>query len=215
MRAQLSLPNLKLLTPELYNQIFTMHGTTMIFLVVMPVLTGFGIYLVPLMIGARDMAFPRLNAVAFWLQVGGGLLLYFSFATGHAPDRGLVQLCAAERKALLAGTGARFLGDRAAADRGEHHRVGDQFHRHHRHLRAPGHDHPAAAAVRLDEPGELGDDLFALPALAAALVMLLTTACCTRISSIRRRADRRCFGSITSGSSATRRSTSWCFRRSG
>jgi heme/copper-type cytochrome/quinol oxidase subunit 1 len=58
MRAQLSLPNLKLLTPDTYNQVFTMHGTTMIFLVVMPVLMGFGVYLVPLMIGSRRFFFP-------------------------------------------------------------------------------------------------------------------------------------------------------------
>ena len=75
LRAQLALPNLKLLTPELYNQVFTMHGTTMIFLVLVPVLTGFGIYMVPLMIGARDLSFPRLAAVSFWLQVSGGLVL--------------------------------------------------------------------------------------------------------------------------------------------
>src|ERR1700758_16810 len=67
MRAQLAAPNLKLLAPETYNQIFTMHGTTMIFLVAMPVLIGFGVYLIPLMIGASDMAFPRLNALGSWL----------------------------------------------------------------------------------------------------------------------------------------------------
>ena len=101
---------------QLYNQIFTMHGTTMIFLFVMPVLTGFGVYLVPLMIGATDMAFPRLNAIGFWLQVGGGLLLYLSFATGQRAERGMVQLRAAQRKAVFAGARPGFLGDRAAAD---------------------------------------------------------------------------------------------------
>src|SRR5271169_4222686 len=88
MRAQLAAPNLKLISPETYNQVFTMHGTTMIFLVVMPVLTGFGVYLIPLMIGAHEMAFPRLSAIAFWLQIAGGLLLYLSFATGNAPNAG-------------------------------------------------------------------------------------------------------------------------------
>ncbi len=88
IRAQLALPNLRFLSPEIYDQVFTMHGTTMIFLVVMPVLIGFAIYLVPLMIGARDMAYPRLNALSFWLLVAGGLLLYFSFAAGGAPDAG-------------------------------------------------------------------------------------------------------------------------------
>jgi cytochrome c oxidase subunit I len=78
MRAQLGLPNLKFLSPEAHDQTFAMHGTTMIFLVVTPVLIGFSIYLVPLMIGARDMAFPRLNALGFWLQLAGGL-------RGHQP----------------------------------------------------------------------------------------------------------------------------------
>ena len=64
MRLQLARPNAHFLSPDAYNQIFTMHGTTMIFLVVMPTLVGFTNYLVPLMIGARDMAFPRMNASA-------------------------------------------------------------------------------------------------------------------------------------------------------
>jgi cytochrome c oxidase subunit I len=88
IRAQLALPNLKFLSPEIYNQVFTMHGTTMIFLVVTPVLIGFSVYLVPLMIGARDMAFPRLNALGFWLQLFGSVLLYISFVAGGAPDAG-------------------------------------------------------------------------------------------------------------------------------
>ncbi len=67
MRAQLSVPNNTLLSAEHYNQLLTMHGTTMVFLFVVPVMAGFGNYFVPLMIGARDMAFPRLNALSFWL----------------------------------------------------------------------------------------------------------------------------------------------------
>lgn len=82
MRIQLAIPGNHFLSPETYNQIFTMHGTTMIFLVVVPALVGFANYLVPLMIGARDMAFPRLNALGFWVQALGGVMLYFSFATG-------------------------------------------------------------------------------------------------------------------------------------
>ena len=80
---------------------FTMHGTTMIFFVVMPILFGFGTYLIPLMIGARDMAFPRLNAFSFWLTAFGGLLLYFSFiggnglyGAGDCARRWMVGLCA-------------------------------------------------------------------------------------------------------------------------
>jgi cytochrome c oxidase subunit I len=88
IRIQLAQPNNAFLSPEAYNQIFTMHGTTMIFLVVMPALIGFANYFVPLMIGARDMAFPRLNAMSYWLLLFGGLLLHFSFLAGGAPAAG-------------------------------------------------------------------------------------------------------------------------------
>lgn len=88
MRTQLGTPNNTFLSPDLYNQIFTMHGTTMIFLAVMPFSTGFGNYIVPLMIGARDMAFPRLNALSYWLFLFGGILLYSSFVFGGAPNAG-------------------------------------------------------------------------------------------------------------------------------
>ncbi len=88
LRVQLAAPGLHVLSPEVYDQLFTLHGTTMIFLVVVPVLIGFGTYLVPLMIGARDMAFPRLNALSFGLFVCGGFLLYFSVVAGGAPDAG-------------------------------------------------------------------------------------------------------------------------------
>ncbi len=88
MRTQLARPNEHLLTPEAYNQLFTMHGTTMIFLVLVPVLIGFSTYFAPLMIGAKDMIFPRLNAFSFWAFLFGGLLLYFSFLAGGGPDAG-------------------------------------------------------------------------------------------------------------------------------
>ena len=88
MRAQLGAPGNTLLTGEAYNQVFTMHGTTMVFLVVMPLMIGFGVYFIPLQIGARDLAFPRLNLLGFWVLVFGGILLYFSFLAGGAPDAG-------------------------------------------------------------------------------------------------------------------------------
>jgi heme/copper-type cytochrome/quinol oxidase subunit 1 len=88
IRLQLAVPNNTVLTPDQYDQIFTMHGTTMIFLFVMPTMAGFGNYLVPLMIGARDMAFPRLNALGYWLLFFGGLFMYISFAFGAAPNAG-------------------------------------------------------------------------------------------------------------------------------
>src|SRR6185437_7161758 len=88
MRWQLLSPRNDFLPPDFFNQLFTMHGTTMVFFVGMPILIGIGNYLVPLMIGARDMAFPRLNALGFWATLFGGLLVYFSFATGGAPAIG-------------------------------------------------------------------------------------------------------------------------------
>ena len=88
MRGQLATPNEKFLTKNSYNEVLTMHGTTMIFLVIVPILAGFGNYLVPLMIGARDMAFPRLNALSYWLFPCGGFLLHFSLMAGGAPAAG-------------------------------------------------------------------------------------------------------------------------------
>jgi len=95
IRVQLAWPGMHFLSPETYNEFFTMHGTTMVFLVGMTIVFGFANYLVPIMIGARDMAFPRLNAFSFWLTAFGGLLLYYSFiggfglyGMGAAPDVG-------------------------------------------------------------------------------------------------------------------------------
>jgi cytochrome c oxidase subunit 1 len=88
MRIQLARPENKFLSPDAYNQIFTMHGTTMIFLVVMPLSAGFGNYIVPLMIGARDMAFPKLNALSYWTYLFGGIFMYSSFLYGGAPNDG-------------------------------------------------------------------------------------------------------------------------------
>src|SRR3954447_26314065 len=88
MRTQLATPNGRLLTPERFDQLFTMHGVTMIFLFVTPMLSGFGNYLVPLMIGARDMAFPRMNAFSYWVYLASGLFLYGGFLAGRAPDDG-------------------------------------------------------------------------------------------------------------------------------
>jgi cytochrome c oxidase subunit I len=88
MRTQLMWPELSLIDPETYNRLFTMHGTTMIFLVLTPGLFGMATYLIPLMIGANEMAFPRLNAMSFWLTFFGGAILNFSFLAGGAPDAG-------------------------------------------------------------------------------------------------------------------------------
>jgi len=95
IRIQLMHAHNDFVSPQVFNRLFTMHGTTMIFFVAMPILFGFANYLVPLMVGARDMAFPRLNAFSFWLSAIGGFLLYFSllggnglYGVGNAPDVG-------------------------------------------------------------------------------------------------------------------------------
>src|SRR5713226_3727083 len=95
MRLQLARPGLTLVPPDTFNRLFTVHGTTMVFLVGIPIVFGFANYLVPLMIGARDLAFPRLNAFGFWAFLFGGLLLYFSvlggdglYGAGSAPSVG-------------------------------------------------------------------------------------------------------------------------------
>ncbi len=82
MRTQLATPDGHILTAQQYNAAFTMHGTTMVFLFVVPVWTGFANYIIPLQLGARDMAFPRLNALSYWLLLSGGVLLYSSFLVG-------------------------------------------------------------------------------------------------------------------------------------
>jgi cytochrome c oxidase subunit 1 len=87
MRAQLATPNEHVVTKDSYNELFTMHGTTMVFLVIVPILAGFGNYLVPLMIGARDMAFPRLNAFSYWMFLLGGIVLYSSWLARGGPPK--------------------------------------------------------------------------------------------------------------------------------
>jgi cytochrome c oxidase subunit I+III len=88
MRLQLARPDNGLIGPDLYNQLFTMHGTTMMFLFAVPVVLGFGVYFVPLMVGARNIAFPRLVAFGYWMFLFGGLFLFTNFALNTGPDRG-------------------------------------------------------------------------------------------------------------------------------
>jgi cytochrome c oxidase subunit 1/cytochrome c oxidase subunit I+III len=88
MRIQLAVPEATFLNPDLYNQIFTTHGTTMMFLFAVPIMEGMGIYLVPLMIGTRDMAFPRLNAFGYFVYLIAGATIWISLFFGHAPDGG-------------------------------------------------------------------------------------------------------------------------------
>jgi cytochrome c oxidase subunit 1 len=106
MRAQLATPEEHFITKDSYNQLFTMHGTTMVFLVIVPILAGFGNFLVPLMIGARDMAFPRLNAFSYWMFLLGGFVLYSSWlANGGAPKAGWTSYATLSENAYSPGHG--------------------------------------------------------------------------------------------------------------
>jgi len=115
IRIQLAVPNNHFVGPETFNRLFTMHGTTMVFLVGMPMVAGFSNYLVPLMIGARDMAFPRLNAFGFWVFLFGGLFLYFSYigggglsGSGSAPDVGWFAYAPLTAKAFSRGSATDY-----------------------------------------------------------------------------------------------------------
>src|SRR3954447_2150592 len=115
MRIQLAFPNGKFLPPEVFNRLFTVHGTTMVFLVGMPFFAGLANYLVPLMIGARDMAFPRLNAFGYWMFLFGGILLYFSYIGGEglaghgtAPDIGWFAYSPLTERAFSRGTSTDY-----------------------------------------------------------------------------------------------------------
>ena len=151
-----------------------MHGTTMIFLVVMPMLLGFANYIVPLQIGARDMAFPRLNALSYWLLLFGGLVLYFSFADRHAAGYRLVRLRAADRAAVHPAAERRLLGARPAGHQRRHDRHGPQPAGHGRQAARAGHDRwfrmPVFTWMSLITGFLI---LAAIPALTAAQIMLL------------------------------------------
>jgi cytochrome c oxidase subunit 1 len=115
MRIQLAFPDGKFLPPDVFNRLFTMHGTSMVFLVGMPFFAGLANYLVPLMIGARDMAFPRLNAFGYWMFLFGGILLYFSYIGGEglaghgtAPDVGWFAYAPLTERAFSRGTSTDY-----------------------------------------------------------------------------------------------------------
>jgi hypothetical protein len=162
MRIQLAVPNNHFVSPQVFNQLFTMHGTTMVFFVGMPILFGFGNYLVPLMIGARDMAFPRLNAFSFWISAFGGsaalLQLLRSERTlrrRQRARRGLVRLRAAHRADILARSQHRLLDARRPPQRHRHHRHGDQYCGHDDLHAVPRHEAKPDAAAGLALPGHV------------------------------------------------------------
>ena len=131
MRLQLAGPNLSLLTPAEYNQLFSTHGMTMIFLYASPILSGFSNYLWPLLLGSRDMAFPRLNALSYWIYLASGLFLYAGFVTGNGPNDGWFNYVPYASRDYNPGLNEDFLcaghgvlGDFHHGRRGEFHRNG-------------------------------------------------------------------------------------------
>jgi cytochrome c oxidase subunit 1 len=108
IRIQLMRPDNNFVSPDVYNQMFTMHGTTMIFLAIMPLSASFFNFIIPLMIGARDVAFPRLNAFSYWVYLFGAIFLNVSFIHGGAPDTGWFGYSNLTSKQFSAGTGVDF-----------------------------------------------------------------------------------------------------------
>ncbi len=209
MRTQLIRPENQWLSPDTYNQIFTMHGTTMIFLVVMPMLIGFITYLVPLMIGARDMAFPRMNALSYLALSAGRTAALLQLFRRRGAGGGLVRLRTTDRERLLAGHGSRLLGPRSPGDRRRHDHGGHQRHRDRRAPPGPGDDHPPISALCLDVDHQLVPHRprHARPQRRPRHAPARSPTQRVVFRPGRRRQTRSC-GSTTSGSSGIPRSTS-------
>ena len=218
MRTQLAEPNEHVVSARRRStSCFTMHGVTMIFFVVIPMQIGaFGNYLVPLMIGARDMAFPRLNALSYWLFLASGLFLYAGVFSGHAPNAGWFNYVPLALKRVQPRLEHRLLRARADLHRHLDDARRDQLRRH--DLQAPrARDvaEPDAALLLRDPRDVVLADLRA--AVAHGRPRVPRAAAQGRLPLLRRRrtAATRCSGSTSSGSSGTPRSTSSCCPRSG
>ena len=155
IRWQLFWPRNDFLGPDTFNQMFTMHGTTMVFFMGMPILIGIGNYLVPLMIGARDMAFPRLNALGFWATLFGGLLVYFSFATGGAPAIGWFAYAPLTERTFARSAATDFWALGLIVSGVGTLTAGGQLHRHHLAC-APRHGPAQDPVLRLDDALDFG-----------------------------------------------------------
>ena len=210
MRIQLGSPDNTFLDPTTYNQLFTMHGTTMIFLVVVPIAAGFGNYLVPLMIGARDMAFPRLNMLSWWLLVAGGVGALRVASSGTRAGRRAGPPTRRSRTTTSSPARHRRLDPRRCISSGISSILGAiNFIVTIHNMRAPGMSlsrMPLFVWTILVYSYLI---LIALSSFAATLAMLLVDRQFDGTSSTPTRAAPRCCGSTCSGSWATPRSTSW------
>ncbi len=217
IRTQLIGPNGHVLSPQAYDEVFTMHGITMIFLFVIPMTTGaFGNYLIPLMIGARDMAFPRMNAVSYWIYLASAIFMYAGLAGGHAPNSGWFDYVPLASKTYDPGNNIDFYGwglifNGISSTAASINIIVTIFK-----LRAPGMSFnrmPLFCFAFLAVSFSL---LFALPSLSARHASSSSsTATSASTSTTPPTAAIHCSGRTCSGSSATPRSTSSSCPRSG
>ena len=209
MRGQLATPNEDFITGDSYNELFTIHGTTMVFLVVVPILAGFANFLVPLMIGAHDVAFPRLNAMSYWFFLFGGVTLFMSFlAGGGAAKCGWTCYAPLSEPQYSPGHGVDLwilslhlltIASLAGAI---------NFIATIHNMRTKGMTWMRLPLFVLGDRGLPVMLVIVLPALAAGLTALLLDRHAGTHSSTPRKAAARSSGSTSSGSSATPRSTS-------
>ena len=151
MRLQLALPENDFISPELYNELFTNHGSVTMFLVILPITEGFAILMLPFLLGTREMPFPRLGAYSFFTYLMGGLFYYSSTLFRLVPDAGWFAYTPLSLTALLARPVARLLGARPQRRRGRRHRRRHRDHHQHPQVPGAGDDARPHAAVRLGD----------------------------------------------------------------
>ena len=154
MRAELARPEMQFLSPEQYNQLFTMHGTLMLLMFATPLFFAFGNLVMPLQIGSPDVAFPRLNALSFWLFLFGSTIVLSGFLTpGGAADFGWTAYAPLSTGVHSPGAGRQHVDGRAGRQRPGHHPRWRQLHHHHRLPARTRHDDVPDADLRLEHAG--------------------------------------------------------------
>ena len=174
MRLQLAAPEARLIGPDRYNQIFTMHGSNMMFLFAVPVMEAMAVYLVPLMVGTRNIAFPRLNAFSYWMFLAGGALLWISFALDMGPDVGWFAYVPLVRAPIWRRQTRRYLGADDNLHRSFRARGRGRDRRDRVQAARAGHvarPHPACSSGRWSSPSFL--IIMAMPAIMIASTMLI------------------------------------------
>jgi cytochrome c oxidase subunit 1 len=213
MRLQLSRPENHFLGPRLYNQIFTMHGTTMMFLFAVPVMEGLAVYLVPMMVGARNIAFPRLNAYSYWMFLFGGLMLFVAFFVNVGPDAGWFAYTPLSESLYSPGKRVDIWAQMITFTELSALAVAIEVVVTVLKLRAPGMSLARIPLFVWAMTVMSFMVLFAMPAIMlSSTALILDRLVATRFF-VAAQWETRCCGSTSSGSSATRRSTSSSCRR--